>query len=111
MPSAVDTTALQAALTGLAEQVAAARASAPAPGDLGAAPPPPAGRHLRGHPPPPRPRGGGPPPAAGLASGRLPATPGPRPGGAAGLHPARVDRGREVVVAQRACRGPREPQR
>jgi hypothetical protein len=37
MPSAVDTTALQAALTGLAEQVAAARASAPAPGDLGAA--------------------------------------------------------------------------
>src|SRR5829696_7683450 len=37
MPSAVDTTALQATLTGLAEQVAAARASAPAPGDLGAA--------------------------------------------------------------------------
>src|SRR5215218_7236021 len=37
MPTAVDTTALQAALTGLAEQLAAARASAPAPGDLGAA--------------------------------------------------------------------------
>jgi len=37
MPTAVDTTALQAALTGLAEQVAAASFSAPAPGDLGAA--------------------------------------------------------------------------
>ena len=37
MPTAVDTTALQAALTGLAAQVAAATASAPAPGDLGAA--------------------------------------------------------------------------
>ena len=37
MPTAVDTTALQAALTGLAEQVAAASFGAPAPGDLGAA--------------------------------------------------------------------------
>ena len=37
MPTAVDTTALQAALTRLAGQVAAARASAPGPGDLGAA--------------------------------------------------------------------------
>src|SRR5918996_3763394 len=37
MPTAVDTTALQAALTGLATQVAAATAVAPAPGDLGAA--------------------------------------------------------------------------
>jgi energy-coupling factor transporter ATP-binding protein EcfA2 len=37
MPTAVDTTALQAALTGLAGQVAAASFSAPAPGDLGAA--------------------------------------------------------------------------
>src|SRR5512132_2642335 len=37
MPTAVDTTALQAALTQLAEQVAAARSSAPIPGDLGAA--------------------------------------------------------------------------
>jgi 50S ribosome-binding GTPase len=37
MPTAVDTAALQAALTGLARQVAAARASAPEPGDLGAA--------------------------------------------------------------------------
>jgi energy-coupling factor transporter ATP-binding protein EcfA2 len=37
MPTAVDTTSLQAALSGLAEQVAAARSSAPAPGDLGAA--------------------------------------------------------------------------
>jgi energy-coupling factor transporter ATP-binding protein EcfA2 len=37
MPTAVDTTALQAALTELAEQVAAASSSAPAPGDLGAA--------------------------------------------------------------------------
>src|SRR5919204_1569165 len=35
MPTAVDTTALQAALTELAAQVAAATASAPAPGDLG----------------------------------------------------------------------------
>jgi energy-coupling factor transporter ATP-binding protein EcfA2 len=37
MPTAVDTTALQAALTELAEQVAAASSSAPGPGDLGAA--------------------------------------------------------------------------
>jgi energy-coupling factor transporter ATP-binding protein EcfA2 len=37
MPTAVDTTALQAALTELDEQVAAARSVAPAPGDLGAA--------------------------------------------------------------------------
>jgi 50S ribosome-binding GTPase len=37
MPTAVDTAALQAALTELARQVAAARASAPGPGDLGAA--------------------------------------------------------------------------
>jgi energy-coupling factor transporter ATP-binding protein EcfA2 len=37
MPTAVDTTALQAALTGLAAQVAAATAVAPVPGDLGAA--------------------------------------------------------------------------
>jgi len=37
MPTAVDTTALQAALTGLAGQVASATASAPGPGDLGAA--------------------------------------------------------------------------
>src|SRR5919204_1139581 len=37
MPTAVDTTALQAALSGLADQVAAATAVAPAPGDLGAA--------------------------------------------------------------------------
>ena len=37
MPTAVDTTALQAALTGLAEQVAGARPSAPGPGDLGPA--------------------------------------------------------------------------
>ena len=34
MPTAVDTTALQAALTELAEQVAAASSSAPGPGDL-----------------------------------------------------------------------------
>ena len=37
MPTAVDTTTLQAALTELAGQVAAATASAPVPGDLGAA--------------------------------------------------------------------------
>src|SRR4030095_10174775 len=37
MPTAVDTTALQAALGGLAAQVAAATAVAPVPGDLGAA--------------------------------------------------------------------------
>ena len=37
MPTVVDTTALQAALTELDEQVAAARSVAPAPGDLGAA--------------------------------------------------------------------------
>src|SRR4029453_12037258 len=37
MPTAVDTTALQAALTGLAAEVAAATAVAPVPGDLGAA--------------------------------------------------------------------------
>jgi 50S ribosome-binding GTPase len=37
MPTAVDTTSLQAALAGLAGQVDAARASAPAPGDLSAA--------------------------------------------------------------------------
>ena len=35
MPTAVDTTALQAALTELAEQVAAASSSAPAPGCCG----------------------------------------------------------------------------
>src|SRR5215208_7171460 len=62
-----------------------------------------------------RPRAGGPGPgqaaAAGLAPGRLPAAAGPGPGGAAGLCAAGVDRGREVVTAQRARRGAREPQR
>src|SRR6185503_6377531 len=56
-----------------------------------------------------RPRAGGPGPGkaapAGLAPGRLPAAAGTGPGGAAGLRAAGVDRGREVVAAQRAGRG------